>query len=49
MNLLPPKTLVKTWLFLATRADFYEAQSVAKENIEQTFKTMMEAIEYAEN
>lgn len=49
MNQLPPKILVKTWLFVATRSDFEEAQSIAMENIKQTFKTMMEAIEYAES
>ena len=49
MNKLPPKILVKTWLFVATRSDFKEAQSIAMKNIENIFKTMIAAIEYVES
>ncbi|WP_168427364.1 hypothetical protein [Candidatus Colwellia aromaticivorans] len=49
MTQLPPKILVKTWLFIATRSDFTEAQAIAMENIEQIFETMMAAIEYVKS
>jgi hypothetical protein len=49
MNQLPPKILVQTWLFTASRADFIEAQAIAIQNIERVFKTMMAAIEYVES
>ncbi|MFT5851718.1 MAG: hypothetical protein ACI87J_001691 [Colwellia sp.] len=49
MNKLPPKILVKTWLYAASRADFIEAQTIAIQNIERVFKTMMAAVEYVES
>ncbi|MDX2370069.1 MAG: hypothetical protein QNK36_16975 [Colwellia sp.] len=49
MNKLPPKRLVQTWLFAASRTDFIEAQAIALQNIERVFKTMMAAIEYVES
>ena len=49
MNKLPPKILVQTWLFTATRSDFTEAQAIALGNIEQIFKTIIAAIEYVES
>jgi hypothetical protein len=51
MNQLPPKILVKTWIFLATKSDsdFKEARSIAMENIEQFFDTIMAAVEYSES
>ena len=49
MNQLPPKVLVQTWLFVASRSDFKEAQFIARENIEQIFTTMVAAIKYAES
>jgi hypothetical protein len=49
MNQLPPKVLVKTWLFMTTRPDFEEAHCIAIDSIEQIFKTMVAAIKYAES
>ena len=49
MNKLPPKILVKTWLFTASRSDFIEAQTIAIHNIERVFKTVMAAVEYVES
>lgn len=49
MNKFPPKILVKTWIFTATRAEFTEAQAIAIENIERIFKTMKVAIKYVES
>lgn len=49
MNELPPKILVKTWIYTASRSDFKEAQLIAMANIERIFETMMAAIEYVES
>jgi hypothetical protein len=49
VNKLPPKSLVKTWLFVASRSDYIEAQTVAIQNIERVFKTVIAAIEYVES
>jgi hypothetical protein len=49
MNKLPPKVLVQTWLFAASRSDFIEAQTIAIQNIERVFKTIIAAIEYVES
>jgi hypothetical protein len=49
MNQPPPKILVQTWLFLATKSEFQTTKSIALGNIELTFKTIKAAIEYAES
>ena len=49
MNQLPPKILVQTWLFAASNSEFTEAQTIAIQNIERIFKTLMAAIEYVES
>ena len=51
MDALPPKVLVKTWLFLAARSEpeFKEAQPIAIKNIRELFETTESAIKYVES